>query len=289
MTRWPVLVLALDHEPGEFDPNSPYDGIVSSEASNPLRKMVLAQSKGAVGMLFVEDLHNHPGRRDFEAAAWATWPETPPPMERITLAEWAEQIGIPAARISPALADAVVRGTGRTRADLSARSEKPAPPLPLPGVEAEPTVSVDRHVLMGYNVLGMIEGGDPKLKAESVIHSGHHDHIGLDEGGTPINGADDNISAVAVVIDMAEAYMLAANAGHRPARTVVFASFDAEEPGLLGAWAYTERPPLPLGKIVAVLNMDLIGTNGLGHQAVGLPDHVVAPAEFPLGERRDVA
>lgn len=75
----------------------------------------------------------------------------------------------------------------------------------------------------------------------------------------PLDGADDNLSAVVAVIDIAEAYAQAAKAGRRPARSIVFVSFDAEERGLLGAWAYTQHPPLPLAKTVAVLNMDLIG------------------------------
>jgi hypothetical protein len=254
-----AIVLALDHEPGEFDPNSPLDGIVSSEASAPLRKMLLAQSKGASGMLFVEDVHNHPGAGNFEATAMATWPAQPPKMDRMTLAEWADQVRIPAAQISPALAEVLVRATSRSLVDLAKSAETTGMSVVLPGVQVDLTTSVDRHVLIGYNVLGMLEGADPKLKDECVILSGHHDHIGTDGAGVPINGADDNISAVVAVIDMAEAYVQAARAGQRPPRSVIFVSFDAEERGLLGAWAYTEHPTLPLEKTVAVLNMDLIG------------------------------
>jgi hypothetical protein len=254
-----AIVLALDHEPGEFDPNSTFDGVVSAEASAPMRKALLAQSKGAAGMLFVQDVHNHPGPLNFEATARATWPAQPPRMERMTLADWSDQGQIPTAQISPALAEVLVRGTSRSLLDLAKSAETTVSPLPLPGVEVDLTTSVDLHVLVGYNVLGMIEGADPKLKDECVILSGHHDHIGTDGAGVPINGADDNLSAVVAVIDMAEAYAQAAKAGQRPARSVIFASFDAEERGLLGAWAYTEHPALPLEKIVAVLNMDLIG------------------------------
>jgi hypothetical protein len=253
------IVLVLDHEPGEFDANSPLDGLVSSEASTFLRKVLLAQSKGAVGVLFVEDVHNHPGQRNFEATAKATWPPQPPKPERLTLAEWADQVRIPAAQISPALAEVLVRGTKRSLSDLAKSAETMGSAILLPGVQVDLTTSVDRHVVVGYNVLGMIEGSDPKLKDECVILSGHHDHLGTDDAGVPLNGADDNLSGVVAVIDQAEAYAQAAKAGQRPARSVIFVSFDAEEKGLLGAWAYTEHPALPLEKTVAVLNMDLIG------------------------------
>jgi Zn-dependent M28 family amino/carboxypeptidase len=180
-------------------------------------------------------------------------------MERITLQAWADQVRIPAAQISRPLAEALLSGSGKSLMEWARAAENLAAPVVLPGANVELTTSVDRHVVQGYNVLGMIEGADPALKEESIILSGHHDHIGVDESGTPFNGADDNLSAVVAVIDQAEAYMEAARAGQRPPRTVIFASFDAEERGLLGAWAYTERPTLPLDKIVAVLNMDLIG------------------------------
>ena len=72
------VVLALDHEPGERDPNSPFDGVVTSEPSTVWRKALAAQEHGAVAMLFVTDVHNHPGAANFETQARAYWPEKPP-------------------------------------------------------------------------------------------------------------------------------------------------------------------------------------------------------------------
>src|SRR5712692_9870172 len=72
------IVLALDHEPGERDPNSPFDGVVTSEFSTVWRKALTAQEKGALAMIVVSDVHNHPGGGNFEAAARTYWPETPP-------------------------------------------------------------------------------------------------------------------------------------------------------------------------------------------------------------------
>ena len=62
-------------------------------------------------------------------------------------------------------------------------------------------------------------------------------------------------------LEIADAYALAAQAGQRPKRSVIFAAWNSEERGLLGAWAYAEDPVVPLDRIVAVLNMDMIGRN----------------------------
>ena len=78
---------------------------------------------------------------------------------------------------------------------------------------------------------------------------------------TIYNGADNDGSGIVALIEIAEAYALAAAAGQRPRRTVLFAAWDAEERDLLGAWAYTEAPLAPLARTVAVLNMDMIGRN----------------------------
>ena len=256
------VVLVLDHEPGEFDPQSPFDGVVRSEASNPLRKALLAQEKGAVGILFVQDVHNHPGPINFESAAKGYWPDEQTRSGWLSLADWVDKLHIPAAQISPSLAETLVQGSGRKFLDLSKAAETAngMTPVSLTGLIAELTVSVDRHLVPTKNVVAMIEGSDPALKSECVVVCAHHDHLGV-ENGEIMPGADDNISGVVAVMDIAEAYALAAQEGLRPKRTVLFASWDAEESGLLGAWAYTEHPLLPLDKTLAVLNMDMIGRN----------------------------
>src|SRR5204862_5304563 len=68
-------------------------------------------------------------------------------------------------------------------------------------------------------------------------------------------------SGIVALLEIAEAYSLAAKGGHRPKRSVLFAAWNSEERGLLGAWAYTEQPLKPLSSIAAVLNMDMIGRN----------------------------
>lgn len=253
------VVLALDHEPGERDPSSPFDGLVTSEASNALRKTLAAQARGATAMLFVTDAHNHPGPANFEAAARAFWPDTPPRIERYTLASLMERVRIPAAQISPSLAEAI---TGRTVEELGRLAETPGgiKPVAPAGATIEIATTVERHVVPDRNVLAAIEGSDPKLKDEWVIVCAHFDHDGAD-GARVFNGADDDGSGTVGLLEIAEAYALAARDGRRPRRSVLFAAWNSEERGLLGAWAYAEHPLVPRDRIVAVLNMDMIGRN----------------------------
>ena len=256
------IVLVLDHEPGERDPASPFDGVVTSEPSTAWRKALAAQEQGAVAVLFVADVHNHPGAASFEAAARGYWPETPPRILNYTLAAWADRIHIPVAQISPALAASLVAGTKKTLEELSKSAEtgRGVTPLPLPGVRVELRTAVDRHIVPDRNVVALMEGSDPRLKDEWVIVSAHYDHNGAD--ATQIfNGADDNGSGTVALVEIAEAYALAAKDGRRPKRSVLFAAWNSEERGLLGAWAYTEQPLAPLTTIAAVLNMDMIGRN----------------------------
>ena len=212
------IVLILDHEPGERDMASPFDGVVSAEAAVPFRKVLAAQEKGAIGVLFVADVHNHPGVQNFEAAAQAYWPPSPPRIPQFFLADYIDRIRIPAAQISPALASILIRGTNRTLADLSRSAEvaaRPGGPLAIAGPQVALAPSVNRHIVPDRSIVALLEGSDPQLKQEVVIVSAHHDHEGAD-GNQMFNGADDNASGSVAVIDIAEAYVLAAKAGQRP-------------------------------------------------------------------------
>jgi hypothetical protein len=257
------IVLVLDNEPGATDPESPFEGRVRSRYSTQIFKALTAQEKGAIGILFVQDVHNQTRPGDFGAQARRTWPEDSGGRQRYNLGSWMERIRIPAAQIAPALAETVVTGTGRSLKDLaeSAETDQGMTPIPLPGVQVELTTSVNRHVVPDRNVVALIEGSDESVKDEWVILCAHYDHTGVDRSGQVYNGADDDGSGTVALFEIAEAYALAAREGTKPRRSVLFAAWDSEEVGLLGAWAYTESPLTPLDKTVAVLNMDMIGRN----------------------------
>jgi hypothetical protein len=236
--------------------------VVTAQLSSHLEKALAAQAHGAVGILFVSDVHNHPGPADFDAEARTYWPAEAPRIERYTLASWMERVRIPAAQISPALAEILVRGTNRSLPDLARAAERAQgmTPVPLPGLQVELATSVRRHVVPDRNVLAVVPGADPRLKDQWVIVSAHLDHNGAD-GAQVFNGADDDGSGTVGLLEIAEAYSRAAERGQRPRRSVLLAAWNSEERGLLGAWAFTEQPLCPLEQIAGVLNMDMIGRN----------------------------
>jgi hypothetical protein len=114
----------------------------------------------------------------------------------------------------------------------------------------------------GEDVVGILEGSDSALKDEYVVISAHLDHIGL---ASPLsehpvnNGADDDGSGSTGLLAMAHAYAAGAAKGIRPKRSIIFLWNGGEEKGLWGSQYFTEFPPIDLSRVVADLNMDMIG------------------------------
>lgn len=124
-----------------------------------------------------------------------------------------------------------------------------------------------------YNVVGIVPGTDPKLKAQAVVYSSHWDHLGMDEGAGRdkdgrdriYNGAIDNASGTAALLAMAQ------EAVKNPARrTQVFLWPAAEEQGLLGSAAYVKNPVVPLARTAADLNLDSLNFVGVTRD-IGVP------------------
>ena len=276
------VVLVLDHEPGEFDPDSPFAGVVASERGRAFRKALEAQRRGAVAVALVDDVHNHARRWSLPDLAARAWPRRPPRVPPYQLAAWVRQVRIPAVRISVELASRLLAPAGYTLRELALRAETPggAAPVDIPDARLEVATSVRHDLTAVDNVVGLIEGADPGLRHEWLIICAHYDHEGANAAGI-FNGADDDASGVAGLLEIAEAYALARDAGARPRRSILLAAWNAEEQGLLGAWAYTEQPLAPLGDTVAVLNMDMIGRSeevppGGGYRFAGLPPQTAA-------------
>ena len=120
----------------------------------------------------------------------------------------------------------------------------------------------DGNQTIGRNVLGVLPGSQPAPQAEYLLLSAHYDHIGLQPGtgrDHVFNGADDNASGVTVMLNIAKQLQRAAATGNGPARHIVFAAWDAEEMGLKGSAHFVQQPLLPLHRIVANINFEMVG------------------------------
>ena len=252
------VVLVLAHEPGEYDPASPFDGASLSEHARSVLKAREAARRGAAALLVVTDVHNHGGGEALAGRmnrAWADAAGRPP---RYELGAWFDGAGIPAARIAPGLAARLLGETRRGFERLAERAEEPAFAPITTNVEVALAVSVTERRITQHNVVGLLEGSDPELRDEWVIVGAHFDHEGA-VGARVYAGADDNASGVAGVLARAAAGARAARDGVRPRRSILFAAWNAEERGLLGSWSYVEQPLAPLARTAAMLNLDMIG------------------------------
>jgi len=111
------------------------------------------------------------------------------------------------------------------------------------------------------NVVGILEGSDPRLKREYVVLSAHMDHVGVGRpvnGDSIYNGADDDASGTIAVVEAAEAF---AQLQPRPKRSIIFLTVSGEEKGLWGSAYFADHAPVPVANIVADLNTDMVGRN----------------------------
>lgn len=104
------------------------------------------------------------------------------------------------------------------------------------------------------NVLGWLAGADPEAGAEYMLIGAHYDHLGEEPAGVVHPGADDNASGIAGLFAIAKGAIAA-----RPRRSILFVAFGAEETGLVGSRRYLAAPARPLHRLVAMLNLDMIG------------------------------
>ncbi len=113
------------------------------------------------------------------------------------------------------------------------------------------------------NVLAFIEGSEKP--EEILVISAHLDHVGMDKDGNVFNGADDDGSGTVAILEIAEAFKLAALDGVGPKRSILFLHVTGEEKGLYGSRYYAENPVYPLANTIADLNIDMIGRNDDDH------------------------
>ena len=163
--------------------------------------------------------------------------------------------------------DFLFSGSDVKYAELKAKVDKrePLPVFSLKGVKVTIDVDADYQVVrtrLTHNVVGIVEGADAKLKETYVAFGAHYDHVGFRESGNPgddliNNGADDDGSGTVSIMSLAKAFAT----GPKPKRSLLFVWHAGEENGLLGSQYMADHPAVPLDKIVAQLNIDMIGRN----------------------------
>lgn len=122
------------------------------------------------------------------------------------------------------------------------------------------------------NVMGYLEGTDKK--DEVLVISSHYDHVGVDSKGQVFNGADDDGSGTVSVMEIAEAFALAAKDGLKPRRSILFLNVSGEEKGLLGSEYYSENPIFPLENTVNNINIDMVGRIDYEYQNAENKDYI---------------
>lgn len=200
---------------------------------------------------------------------------------RLTIKEdvKAPKAAIPVFMVTPAVADELVKSTGKTYADLKAA----AATTPVVTTKADfVAVYANEHTdVKAVDVVGFMPGTD--LKDEVLVFSAHYDHIGLvndpNAKDKVNNGADDDGSGTTGILEIARAFSQAKKDGHGPRRSVLFLGNVGEEKGLLGSEYYTDHPIYPLANTITDLNIDMIGR--VGEEYIGKADS--ANYVYPIG------
>jgi peptidase M28-like protein len=242
-------VLIFSHEPQERDASSRLNGTRAMPQTTLSAKASVARNRGAKILLVVGD----PSHR-VDDAPYSLFGSDPD----------AEDLGIPVLRVrreemQPLLDGWQLDATARQiDGDLMPRSRD----LPDGKVEYVEHIAKNRRTVR--NVIGVLPGSDPVRAKEAIVIGAHYDHVGLggrlsvspERAGEIHNGADDNASGTASIIEIARAAV--ANQNRFP-RTLIFVAFAGEERGLLGSAAYVNEPRIPVESTIAMLNLDMIG------------------------------
>jgi Zn-dependent M28 family amino/carboxypeptidase len=237
-------LLVLQGDPDLDNPQSPY-----VEFSTERAKALKAEDKKAAGLILVA------------GTAFSESDELSPMFFDKNVSRYS----IPVIQVTRAVANQILSETGKTienlESEMKARNSSVS-------VEIKSRVAAGIHVELekatSQNVAALLPGTDAHLKNEYVVVGAHYDHLGMGGQGSGSRaldtvavhyGADDNASGVAAVIELAE--KLADEKKNR--RSVIFTAFGAEEMGLIGSKAFVNDPPVPIEKMVAMFNFDMVG------------------------------
>jgi len=168
-----------------------------------------------------------------------------------------QQPDFPQIQISLELANELLMAPGKNLSSLQSWIDSLKKPV---SVEISDTMHLQVNTKyekehFSKNIIAVLPGSDAKLKDEYLVIGAHLDHVGK-QGNIFFPGANDNASGSAAVLQIARAFAIA---GIKPKRSIIFVLFTSEEQGLNGSRFFTDNPPAPLEKIVAMFNLDCIG------------------------------
>jgi hypothetical protein len=242
------VVLAIRFEPHNKEGKSRFSAEGWSENATLVRKAERAVEHGAAAFILVNPPNYHQDDLLMPYSASSR----------------AQTVGIPFLQVHQYVADAWLKKAGLPDLKtLQGKIDDAGKPdsLELPGVRVSGNVAVDRKVHTVNNVLGVLPGHGPHAD-QYILIGAHYDHLGhggqgsLAPGSHAIfPGADDNASGTAAMLKLAD------ELSHRPPpdRSIIFAGWVAEEEGLIGSEYFVTHPPIDLGKLVAVMNLDMVG------------------------------
>jgi peptidase M28-like protein/PDZ domain-containing protein/PA domain-containing protein len=245
------VVIVLRHQPQQPDTASAFTKLDPATFTAIRAKVKLAKTHGAAAVLFV------------------TGPESPDAAaDELLTPRWKEAVGgsgILAIHLKRRVAQAILSAGGIDLDQWVAENDRTKAPHSVAlaeAIRATMSVEVKKDRRQTANVVGILRGTDPA--AGAIVLGAHYDHLGRGNEsslapsliGQIHNGADDNASGTSGLIELARVM----SKDPHPKRTLVFAAFSGEEVGLLGSQhMVNEDPPVPLDKMEAMLNMDMIG------------------------------
>jgi Zn-dependent M28 family amino/carboxypeptidase len=271
------IVVALVNDPGLRD-STIFRGPILTYYGRWTYKIEEAQRQGAAGILLVHTTESATYPWSTVQSSW-TGPQVrvEQPPQSLLVAGWLNQ-------------DAAARVFSQAGQDLAALMDSAfkrgfrAVPFRLQ-LDATVRSAISRSETS--NVLGRLPGRG-RSSGDAVLIGGHYDHFGISTpvtGDSIYNGAEDNASGTAAVLSAAEAFV---RSGVRTGRSIVFVGFTAEESGLLGSQAFVAKPPIPLSRVAAILNLDVmnlygrtrdVSALGLDQSSLGAVFHKAAAAE----------
>ena len=212
------------------------------------KKMLVAKDNGAAGIIFISQ------KEDSTLFPFKYIPEY-------------GNTGIPAIHLSNTLADKILNNVGWSREQLQKEMQNDTTTelVKLPQINISCNIDIKEVKIRAANVIGELRSGHREFRDQYLVIGAHFDHLGMGGRGSGSlnpdnlaihNGADDNASGVAGLLELAH---LLKSQTSRLKRSILFVAFDAEEKGLIGSQYFVENSPVDLDNITTMINLDMIG------------------------------